>query len=709
MSGFATTPNYGLRKPVVGADDNLWGDDWNFNADTLDSLIATLLPKSAGTGQALTGVLQHPPGSAAAPSIIFDPAGTTGIFGGSNTVAMSIMGTARLTVSGSTLSIVANVRTGVGSAAAPVYSFTSDTGLGMYRNASGVLGFAVGGADMLLLSSAGATLAGALALAPPSGDVSLIGNKSASGGSIRIQGQTAGKSRWTINMANATAETGSNAGSDWSLTRSDDTGALIGAAISITRSTGIVDFAVQPTVAGAALSTLYLPLTSGTLTGALTIAVPGAADTNLLLNKSSAARQARIVGQSNGQNRWLMNFGNATSETGGNAGSDFSLNRFDDTGNLLGTVLLIARSTGLATYSGNLTIAAPGSVLTVSPTAAEPNIILNKPTAGIGNRLAGQMNGANRWLFQLGDNSAESGSNAGSNFALNRYDDSGALIGAVISANRATGLLTLGYGLSVTGNVSTTGYISPTNLAGWYLGVSGSNPLINFDNNYYLQFNRSNSSLTYTANAVNVFSIASGGSITTNSSITAGAGLSALGDAAFGMNGDASNRLFQFKSQWFLNFAMNTGDLSWMGSGGTVRFSYRSATDNVMYNNFAPMQGVGAYINSSDERGKTEIGATTIGLAEILGINPIRFRRLSRDRGKPALGRIEIGFSAQNVREHIPEAVLDSRLKPMPGARQIDGSDPKSLLGFQLDPVVAGLVNAIKTLNARLALLEKGS
>jgi len=39
MSGFTTTPNYGLRKPAVGADTDLWGGDWNLNADTIDTQI----------------------------------------------------------------------------------------------------------------------------------------------------------------------------------------------------------------------------------------------------------------------------------------------------------------------------------------------------------------------------------------------------------------------------------------------------------------------------------------------------------------------------------------------------------------------------------------------------------------------------------------------------------------------------------------------
>ena len=40
MSGsYAITPNFGLKKPVTGADDGLWGTHWNANADTLDATL----------------------------------------------------------------------------------------------------------------------------------------------------------------------------------------------------------------------------------------------------------------------------------------------------------------------------------------------------------------------------------------------------------------------------------------------------------------------------------------------------------------------------------------------------------------------------------------------------------------------------------------------------------------------------------------------
>ena len=53
MSGYSTTPNYGLLKPIVGADNDQWGSHWNLNADTLDAQLKAVdtakLPLAGGT------------------------------------------------------------------------------------------------------------------------------------------------------------------------------------------------------------------------------------------------------------------------------------------------------------------------------------------------------------------------------------------------------------------------------------------------------------------------------------------------------------------------------------------------------------------------------------------------------------------------------------------------------------------------------------
>lgn len=64
MSGFTTTPNYAFKKPITGGDVDVWGDHWNQNADSLDSLIKTINDSLPGylrlTGGTLTGALNGP-------------------------------------------------------------------------------------------------------------------------------------------------------------------------------------------------------------------------------------------------------------------------------------------------------------------------------------------------------------------------------------------------------------------------------------------------------------------------------------------------------------------------------------------------------------------------------------------------------------------------------------------------------------------------
>src|SRR5262245_13422380 len=82
------------------------------------------------------------------------------------------------------------------------------------------------------------------------------------------------------------------------------------------------------------------------------------------------------------------------------------------------------------TMTGNLTISKVSPALVLGMTAASQS-------AGIIS-----YNGANkRWELYLGNANPESGSNAGSDFALNRYSDAGALLGGgnTIFISRATG------------------------------------------------------------------------------------------------------------------------------------------------------------------------------------------------------------------------------------------------------------------------------
>jgi hypothetical protein len=98
MSGsgdYTQTPNFQLFKPTPDADDDLWGVHLNANADTLDSVLQTqatsYVPLNGATP--MTGPLNLPAGTTAAPSLLFGtPDGTGFSRAGTNAIAVSAQG-----------------------------------------------------------------------------------------------------------------------------------------------------------------------------------------------------------------------------------------------------------------------------------------------------------------------------------------------------------------------------------------------------------------------------------------------------------------------------------------------------------------------------------------------------------------------------------------------------------------------------------------
>ena len=77
---------------------------------------------------------------------------------------------------------------------------------------------------------------------------------------------------------------------------------------------------------------------------------------------------------------------------------------------------------------------------TLSGSLGAPVIAIQN-AAGNANPLWGDINGNARWLVMLGDGGAESGANAGSDFAIRAYSDLGVSLGPDLTINRATGIV----------------------------------------------------------------------------------------------------------------------------------------------------------------------------------------------------------------------------------------------------------------------------
>lgn len=87
------------------------------------------------------------------------------------------------------------------------------------------------------------------------------------------------------------------------------------------------------------------------------------------------------------------------------------------------------------TMTGDLTMA-----------KANPSIDLQKSASGQNTRILSRTGLLPRWNMILGNTSAEAGSDAGSNFALQRFNDAGSLLGTPLTIARSNGLITLGDG-----------------------------------------------------------------------------------------------------------------------------------------------------------------------------------------------------------------------------------------------------------------------
>jgi hypothetical protein len=103
-----------------------------------------------------------------------------------------------------------------------------------------------------------------------------------------LVGTRTGSARWSIAMGSSTAETGSNVGSDFVISSFNDAGAPLGAPLSITRSTGVVN---TNTLA----ATGNISATGAITSGAITAAGAINSTTGKIYSAASAGANAEVV------------------------------------------------------------------------------------------------------------------------------------------------------------------------------------------------------------------------------------------------------------------------------------------------------------------------------------------------------------------------------------------------------------------------------
>jgi hypothetical protein len=176
--------------------------------------------------------------------------------------------------------------------------------------------------------------------------------------------------RWSIQPGDSAAEGGGNSGSNFSLIRFSDAGASLNNAFDINRATGLMS--------------VYNHLT-----------VHSTGHTYLRVN-AAPGLAAVLGGTKNGTGRWDVAIGDQSTESGGNVGSDFTINRYSDAGAYLGQPFNINRSSGTANFGGALNTAGE-----ISVTVTGTNAWHTSHVAGMRIWSAGTASNGHYWIYDV--------------------------------------------------------------------------------------------------------------------------------------------------------------------------------------------------------------------------------------------------------------------------------------------------------------------
>lgn len=297
--------------------------------------------------------------------------------------------------------------------------------------------------------------------------------------------------------------------------------------------------------------------------------------------------------------------------------------------------------------------------------ATDPKLTFNHTvtgTTGARNRIVGMKSDVLRWEIELGNAGSETGGNGGTDFAITRYADNGLAIDAPFKITRGALKNTI---INDNLRVAATAVV-PTGitdaLAAWahrlYLTPAGANQTCLIGMNCYNE---------------------------------GPGGFKAL---AAGYGG-------------LLSFTSGNGQLGLFTSGnatspgGAVSMANNlilSPTQLTLFSDIAAKLNSGMWIGASDARLKHNIVDYEAGLGEILQLRPRTFSFV-KQTWRNAKKR-HIGLVAQECENVMPEMV--TRNAESLGDLQFD--DMRML---DATPVIYALVNAVKTLSARIDAMER--
>jgi hypothetical protein len=525
---------------------------------------------------------------------------------------------------------------------------------------------------------------------------SLWMKKAAAGQEPAIIGTNGANFRWAVVLGDTVGETGSNAGSNFNIRSFTDAGASLAAPLSINRATGAATFS-GPVNSGFA-GTLTTPDPKQFIAGygfsaASAIAINGYLTTVPSWKFLASGYMSRI---------WVN-----------------------------GAALQIDLSSASGTANADMTTT--GAAFVLDPTGSSfntslwlttsnPNLTLNKTASGQTNSIFSRINGTARWVIQPGDGATESGGNAGSDFTIHYYADNGTYLNKALTITRANGNMAVGAAVYATGFFANYN----ANAGTYYFGTSGSKYLTNDGNAYSLA--GGNLSIQGSLSVNGALGVSSAGAtnafnanldtftlINSNSATTGGAHVQ--------YNRCTNDACWTYAA---LNAAGNAWGWYLTGAGNSVQ------AGNLTIYGRGYQQGGGSWGDSSDIRIKNVLGKYEHGLDEILQLEPIRYTFKGNDTVDPPahVGKglevpedlidvpIEAPYlnsphyeSASKAKEFIGlvaqavEGVMPEMVTMREG--MIDGKPVTDLRDIENSALIYALVNAVKTLAARIETLER--
>jgi hypothetical protein len=279
------------------------------------------------------------------------------------------------------------------------------------------------------------------------------------------------------------------------------------------------------------------------------------------------------------------------------------------------------------------------------------SLTLNKAHVADGALVYGQSAGVNRWALDLGEGTAETSANTGSNFTVYRYADNGDFIDSPFSINRASGAATFQDALTVSGALTAN---------------NGANVLVA-------------STLTVSG------ALTANGGITTSQGITYGG----TNGGAIGFGWDGTNG--------FLNFFVNGGSLgpviySNIGGGFTnirqMGLNGGNSTVQAQYNG-----GTFSWpITFSDRRLKRNVQDVTIDALGLLKRLPVHSADLTNPLPGGTTEHWDCALIADEIEHLVPRAYSAAPEDGYASIREL--------------PLIATLIKAIQQLTARVEELE---